>query len=422
MRSETAQPSLDAVRALQLEKLRAGLRQVLRTNAFWRARLHDVAGWDDFERLPMATKAELLADQAGNAPFGTNLTYPLEEYTRLHQTSGSSGDQPLRWLDTHQSWDWWLRIWAEHIYEAAGVTPADRVFFAFSFGPFIGFWSAFGGAERLGALAISGGAMTTEQRVRNVRDVGATVLLSTPTYALRMAEKAAELHLDLATSDIRLTIHAGEPGASIPSTRSAIEAAYMATSFDHTGMTELGPTGHSCTQRDGIHVIESEFIFEVVDAKGRPALEGELVATNLGRWGSPLFRYRTGDQVSVSREPCSCGSTFMKLMGGIRGRVDDMFTVRGVNLYPSQIEDIVRRHGAVREFVIERKVVQHMDEVVLVVELAEPGTSTDRLEADLRQALGVRIGTRAVAAGTLPTAELKSKRIVNVDARPESHI
>lgn len=422
MRSETAQPSLDAVRALQLEKLRAGLRQVLRTNAFWRARLHDVAGWDDFERLPMATKAELLADQAGNAPFGTNLTYPLEEYTRLHQTSGSSGDQPLRWLDTHQSWDWWLRIWAEHIYEAAGVTPADRVFFAFSFGPFIGFWSAFGGAERLGALAISGGAMTTEQRVRNVRDVGATVLLSTPTYALRMAEKAAELHLDLATSDIRLTIHAGEPGASIPSTRSAIEAAYMATSFDHTGMTELGPTGHSCTQRDGIHVIESEFIFEVVDAKGRPALEGELVATNLGRWGSPLFRYRTGDQVSVSREPCSCGSTFMKLMGGIRGRVDDMFTVRGVNLYPSQIEDIVRRHGAVREFVIERKVVEHMDEVVLVVELAEPGTSTDRLEADLRQALGVRIGTRAVAAGTLPTAELKSKRIVNVDARPESHI
>jgi phenylacetate-CoA ligase len=416
LRSETARSSEDAVRALQLEKLRAGLRQVLRTNPFWRARLHDVTGWDDFERLPMTTKAELLADQAGNAPFGTNLTYPLEEYTRLHQTSGSSGDQPLRWLDTHQSWDWWLRIWAEHIYEAAGVTPTDRVFFAFSFGPFIGFWSAFGGAERLGALAISGGAMTTEQRVRNVRDVGATVLLSTPTYALRMAEKAAELHLDLATSDIRLTIHAGEPGASIPSTRSAIEAAYMATSFDHTGMTELGPTGHSCTQRDGIHVIESEFIFEVVDAKGRPALEGELVATNLGRWGSPLFRYRTGDQVSISREPCSCGNTFMKLVGGIRGRVDDMFTVRGVNLYPSQIEDIVRRYGAVREFVIERRVVQHMDEVVLVVEMAEAGASTDRLEADLRQALGVRIGCRVVAVGSLPAAELKSKRIVNVDA------
>ena len=413
MRSETAQASEDAVRALQLEKLRAGLRQVLKSNPFWRGRLHDVTGWDDFEHLPLTTKPELLADQAANAPFGTNLTFPLEDYTRLHQTSGSSGDQPLRWLDTQQSWAWWLRIWADHVYQAAGVTPTDRVFFAFSFGPFVGFWSAFGGAERLGAMAISGGAMTTEQRIRNLRDVGATVLLATPTYALRMADKAQELHLDLASSDIRLTIHAGEPGASIPSTRSAIEAAYMAVSFDHTGMTELGPTGHSCTQRDGIHLIESEFIFEVVDTKGRPALEGELVATNLGRWGSPLFRYRTGDHVSLSREQCSCGSSFVKVVGGIRGRVDDMFTVRGVNLYPSQVEDIVRRHSAVREFVLERRTVMHMDEVVLVVEMAEADAPTDRLEADLRQALGVRISCRVVPVGTLPPGELKAKRIVN---------
>ncbi len=187
----------------------------------------------------------------------------------------------------------------------------------------------------------------------------------------------------------------------------------MAVSFDHTGMTELGPTGHSCTQRDGIHLIESEFIFEVVDTKGRPALEGELVATNLGRWGSPLFRYRTGDHVSLSREQCSCGSSFVKVVGGIRGRVDDMFTVRGVNLYPSQVEDIVRSHTAVREFVLERRTVKHMDEVVLVVEMAEADAPTDRLEADLRQALGVRISCRVVPVGTLPPGELKAKRIVN---------
>ena len=414
MRSETAQASEDAVRALQLEKLRAGLRQVLKSNPFWRGRLHDVNGWDDFERLPMTTKAELLADQASSAPFGTNLTFPLEDYTRLHQTSGSSGDQPLRWLDTQQSWAWWLRIWADHVYRAAGVTAADRVFFAFSFGPFIGFWSAFGGAERLGALAISGGAMTTEQRIRNLRDVGATVLLATPTYALRMADQAQELHLDLASSDIRVTIHAGEPGASIPSTRSAIEAAYMAVSFDHTGMTELGPTGHSCTQRDGIHLIESEFIFEVVDGKGRPALEGELVATNLGRWGSPLIRYRTGDHVTLSHEPCSCGTSFVKVVGGIRGRVDDMFTVRGVNLYPSQVEDIVRRYPEVAEFVIEHRHERQMDEVTLLIEPALATFSTERLEADLRQALGVRLECRIVGAGTLPRSDLKSKRIIHV--------
>ena len=398
---------------MQLEKLRAGLGDVLRHNQFYRARLTSVGGWDDFERLPFTTKGELLADQAATAPFGTNLTYPLERYVRLHQTSGSSGDQPLRWLDTEESWTWWLRIWADHVYPAAEVTAADRIFFAFSFGPFIGFWSAFGGAERLGAMAISGGAMTTEQRIRNLRDVGATVLLATPTYALRMAERARELRLDLASSDIRVTIHAGEPGASIPTTRAALESSFLATSFDHTGMTELGPTGHSCSQRDGIHLIENEFIFEVIDARGRPSVEGELVATNLGRWGMPLIRYRTGDRVRLSHDRCSCGSPFAKLVGGITGRVDDMFTVRGVNLYPSQVEDIVRRHAGTAEFVIERRSVQHMDEVTLAVEEGG-GVSVERLEADLRQALGVRLGCRVVPAGTLPRGELKSKRVVDV--------
>jgi phenylacetate-CoA ligase len=417
LKSATGQSpgSLDELRSRQLHKLRAGLREVLATNAFWRARLSGVRGWDDFERLPLTTKSEVLADQASNPPFGTNLTYPLDRYVRLHQTSGSSGDRPLRWLDTAESWQWWLRIWSDHVYRAAGVTGADRVFFAFSFGPFIGFWSAFGGAERLGAMAISGGAMTTEQRLHNLIDAGATVLLSTPTYALRMADVAKELGLELASSGVRVTIHAGEPGASIPTTRAAIEAAYGASCFDHTGMTELGPTGHSCSQRDGIHVVESEFIFEVIDENGRQASEGELVATNLGRWGMPLLRYRTGDRVAVSREPCSCGSPHLKLVGGIRGRVDDMFTVRGVNLYPSQVEDIVRRHPHVVEFVIEHRRVRQMDEVSILVETDGADESLERLEADLRQALGVRLGCRVVPAGTLPRSELKSKRLFRVE-------
>jgi phenylacetate-CoA ligase len=385
---------------------------VLGTNAFWRARLTDVRGWDDFERLPLTTKAELLADQAAQPPFGTNLTFPLDQYVRLHQTSGSSGDHPLRWLDTAESWNWWERIWSDHVYPAARVGPRDRIFFAFSFGPFIGFWSAFGGAQRLGALAISGGAMSSEQRVRTLVALPATVLLCTPTYALRLADVARGLGLDLASSEIRVTLHAGEPGASIPATRAAIEAAYSATCFDHTGMTELGPTGFSCSQRDGIHLVETEFIFEVLDERGTPSQEGELVATNLGRWGMPLIRYRTGDRVMVSREACSCGSPFMKLVGGIRGRVDDMFTVRGVNLYPSQVEDIVRRHPRVTEFVIERRRVRQMDEVALLVEIQGEDASTERLEADLRQALGVRLECRVVPAGTLPRSELKAKRIV----------
>lgn len=407
LRSATARSatSPEALRAQQLVKLRAGLADVLATNAFWRARLHDVRGWDDFDRLPLTTKPELLADQDAHPPFGSNLTYPVDRYVRVHQTSGSSGDHPLRWLDTAESWDWWLRIWADHVYRAAGVTPADRVFFAFSFGPFIGFWSAFGGAQRLGSLCISGGAMTSEQRVRNMLDLGATVLMSTPTYALRLAGVASEIGVDLSAAGIRTTIHAGEPGASIPATRDAIEAAYSAACFDHTGMTELGPTGHSCSQRDGVHLIESEFIFEVTS-------DGELVATNLGRWGMPLIRYRTGDRVEVSRAECSCGSPFMKVVGGIRGRVDDMFTVRGVNLYPSQVEDIVRRYPQVGEFVIEHRRERQMDEVSLLIETTLAGFPTDRLEADLRHALGVRLECRVVEPGTLPRPELKSRRIV----------
>src|SRR5579864_7198226 len=396
-----------AIRKLQLEELQSGVKDVLRTNAFWRERLHDVRGWDDFERLPLTTKAELVADQELHPPFGSNLTFPLDHYVRLHQTSGSSGDAPLRWLDTAESWEWWVRIWSEHVYPAAAVTAADRVFFAFSFGPFVGFWSAFGGAERLGTMCISGGAMTSEQRVRNMLDVGATVLLSTPTYALRLADVADQIGVNLSAAGIRTTIHAGEPGASIPATRAAIEAAYSAVAYDHTGMTELGPTGFSCSARDGVHLVESEFIFEVLPS-------GELVATNLGRWGSPLIRYRTGDRVEVANEPCSCGSPFLKILGGIQGRVDDMFTVRGVNLYPSQVEDIVRRHAEVSEFVIEHRRERQMDEVTLLVETLVESFSSERLEADLRQALGVRLECRVVPRGTLPRSELKSRRIVRV--------
>lgn len=402
---ESSTSSLDRIRAEQLDRLRARLPEVLRTNAFWRERLHDVGSWDDFERLPLTTKSELIADQQAHPPFGTNLTRPEERYLRVHQTSGSSGARPLRWLDDAESWGWWRRTWADHVYRSAGVTPADRVFLAFSFGPFIGFWSAFGGAEELGALVISGGAMTTEQRVRTMVELGATVVCCTPTYALRMAEVARELGVDLAASGLRVAVHAGEPGASIPATRDAIERALGVACFDHTGMTELGPTGVSCSQRDGVHLLESEFIFEEVD--------GELVATNLGRWASPLIRYRTGDRAELVREPCSCGSPFVKAVGGLRGRIDDMFTVRGVNLYPSQVEDIVRRHPQVVEFVIEHRRVRQMDEVTLLLECAGDGP-LDRLAAELRQALGVRIDCRVVPLGTLPRAELKAKRLLRI--------
>jgi phenylacetate-CoA ligase len=407
----------------QLERLQAGLDPILKGNGFYRERLHPVRTWEDFQQLPLTTKEEITADQQANPPYGTDLTFPIEEYIRLHQTSGTSGTRPLRWLDTPQSWDWWSWIWAEHVYRSAGVKPDDRIFFAFSFGPFIGFWSAFSGAERLGALAIPGGAMSTEERLQAMLELHATVLCSTPTYAIRLAEAGQAKGVDLSQSDIRITLHAGEPGASVPATRELIERAYGAQSFDHTGMTELGPTGVSCDMRDGVHLIESEFIFEIRDDAGdvhllpeTGTMTGELVATNLGRWGSPLIRYRTGDRVVVTRDPCRCGSPFAKMVGGIRGRVDDMFTVRGVNLYPSQVEDLVRRHPAIGEFCIEVRQVRGMEEVTVLCEVqgGDGNGVVGRLAGDLRLALGARIECRLVAAGSLPRSDLKSRRLRRV--------
>ena len=170
-------------------------------------------------------------------------------------------------------------------------------------------------------------------------------------------------------------------------------------------MTELGPTAFGCGAGGGLHLVEPEFIFEV-------SADGELIATNLGRWGSPLVRYRTGDRVELTAEPCACGSPYAKLAGGILGRVDDMFTVRGVNLYPSQVEGIVRRHPEIDEFLVEHRTVRRMDEVVLLFETPAPAPGLEeRLAADLRQALGARIDCRHVPTGTLPRSELKSKRL-----------
>src|SRR3989442_4011471 len=319
--------------------------------------------------MPSAARDARGEDQAAHPPFGTNLTYPIERYVRLNQTSGMTG-RPLRILDDAESWEWWRDCW-QPIYRAAGVTARDRIFFAFSFGPFVGFWSAFAGAERLGALCLTGGAMTTIERVAAIVATEATVVMCTPTYALRLAEAAREEGIDLARSSLRVSIHAGDPGASVPATRNRIEKELGVEAFDHTGATEIGAHGFSCSARDGVHINESEVIAEVLDAttgEARDEGDGELVLTNLGRWGMPVIRYRTGDRFQAVRGTCSCGRTLVKLAGGIAGRVDDMVTVRGVNVFPSAIEAIVRRFDDVGEYRVELRTVREMDELHCTIE------------------------------------------------------
>jgi phenylacetate-CoA ligase len=370
----------------------------------------DLSGWDDFGRLPFTRKIELVEDQAARPPFGTNLTYPLERYVRVHQTSGTSG-QPLRWLDTQDSWDWWARCWG-FVLRGAGLGPADRLFFPFSFGLFIGFWAGFEGARALGAMAIPGGGQDSPTRLAWMEKLGATALVCTPSYALHLLEVARERGLDLSTLPLRVTVHAGEPGAGIPSVRARIEEGWGVRAFDHAGMTEMGAYGFECAEQSGLHVIETEFIAEVIDPQTeRPASEGELVLTNLGRLGSPLVRYRTGDRVRLARTACPCGRTFVRLEGGILGRLDDMLIVRGVNVFPTAIEGIVRRFPAVDEFQIEVFRDGALDEVRVLLEVEDASAIVAVREA-FRVDLGLRLQVEAVPRRTLPRYELKARRVI----------
>ena len=256
----------------QLHLFREMLKHVLETNTFYKKKLNEVGithpdmiqTLTDYQELPFTTKDELSADQVSHPPYGTNLTYPLERYTCLHQTSGTTG-APLRWLDTRESWDWWGKCWRD-IYEAAGVTASDRIMMAFSFGPFIGFWSAYHGAQQLGALTIANGGFSSEQRLRVILSNAITVLVCTPTYALRLAEVAKQLGINLKDdSKIRVTIHAGEPGASIPATKQRIEDCWGARAYDHAGATEVGAWGVMCNPQTSVHLNEDEFLCEVLN-------------------------------------------------------------------------------------------------------------------------------------------------------------
>ena len=417
--------TLDAerLRAHQWRRVRALVDAIYGTpgNEFWRAAWAragvrapgDLQSWDDFHRLPCSSKRDLVDDQAAHPPFGTNLTFPLEHYVRVHQTSGTTGT-PLRWLDTRASWEWWAHCW-RFVLAGAGLGPGDRIYFPFSFGLFIGFWAGFEGARALGALAIPGGGADSVARLAAMQALGATALVCTPSYALHLAETGRERGIDIAALPVRVTVHAGEPGAGIPAVRSRIEESWGARAFDHAGMTEMGAYGYECAAQAGLHVNESEFVCEVLDpGTGAPAREGELVLTNLGRLGSPVIRYRTGDRVRVAQDRCACGRTFRRLEGGILGRLDDMLILRGVNVFPSAVEGIVRRFTAVEEFQIEVFHEGELDEARILVEVGggDGAAVCAALQEALRTGLGLRLSVSLAPPRSLPRFELKARRVV----------
>ena len=416
----------ERLRDWQDERLRALLAE-LATNRFYVEKfrlagmeLSGVRNTAALTALPFTTKAELAAEQHAHPPYGRLLTYPISEYRYLHQTSGTTG-RPLRWLDTAEDWETFMRCWAQ-VYLGAGVTPDDLVFCAFSFGPYVSHWTGIDGARYVGALALSGGGMHSEQRLRAILENRCTVLVCTPTYALHLAEVADGLGLNLRDSDIRITIHAGEPGASVPNVKSRIEAAWGARCFDHAGATEVGAWAFDCQAEDGaIHLNELEFLFEVIDPKtSQPVAEGtrgELVISTLGRAGMPVLRYRTGDLVEMTTEPCACGRTLARINGGVLGRTDDMLTVRGVNLYPAAIDNLIRAIPAITEYEVEIRRVAEMDDLLLKVETDERSAFVEVEQAILaafRAQLNIRVSVAQAERGSLPRYEFKARRYKRV--------
>jgi len=405
-----------------LERLNGLIAEVSVSNEFQRDRLEGVVlrSLEDLRRVRPVDKDDLLADQQAHPPFGRNLTYPRERYVHLHQTSGTSGST-LRVLDTREDWEWW-RACAHDVFAAAGVGPTDLVALAYSFGPYIQFWASYEGAGAVDATRIALGGMDSVQRLETIREYSATTLVCTPSYAVRLATVAQQRDLEDALSSVRRIICTGEPGASLPAVRAHIEALWQARCLDHAGLSEVGAFGYPCTEGGGIHVNEREFVAEIVAPRTEDPLAagevGELIMTAIGRKGFPAIRYRTGDVVECCEDRCPAGHADRWLPGGILGRTDDMVVIRGMNVFPSGIEQVLREFDELGEFRITFYTEPTaMDEVKVEVELAQPSQGR-AIQARLRTRLGLRVRIVPLKPGILPAPAGKARRVVDVRETP----
>jgi len=407
----------------QLERLNELVAAIASSNEFYRPKLQSAGGETGFEsleafisRMPFTSKQELAADHVENQPYGSNLTYPIDQYNRLHQTSGTSGC-PMAWLDTPEGWQWVLDNWIE-VWRACGAKAGDCAAFPFSFGPFLGFWAAFEAGTQLGLRCVPLGGQSTLERLRMIERYQAKWLCCTPTYALHLSGVARREGIDLSSGSVEHIIVGGEPGGSIPEVRQRIESGWgNAKVHDHHGMTEIGPVTYSDPKDPSLlRILHESYLAEVIDPETGEALQtgdfGELVLTTLGRFGSPLLRYRTGDLVKAVSVPGEDPAAFA-LKGGILGRADDMVIVRGVNLYPSSIDAVVRSVEGIGEYQVLVDKKNSMTEVSLAIENQSDGDSSSlesSLQKRLREIFSLRIPVKVVGQGTLPEFEMKAKR------------
>ncbi len=430
-------PQLDAI---SLPKLRSLLGHAAQHSRFYRQLWADV-GFDpasvtsveDFQRrAPVTGKHDFLHYQAEDPPYGRTLALDEEFLTHHSATSGTSGTPfniPFSAYDTERYGESWVYGWW-----ALGIRPTDVFYFAFNWGRYAGFWSAYWGVRRLGARVVSGGGLSTEEHVDAILRERPTVLISTPSFALRIASAAASRGIDLSRSSIRFTYHAGEPGpCSLDAVREQLDRAFGATSGELLGVAELDAMAPGCPGRGGVHMNELNSIsWSRNPASGHPCADGEIgenIVTTFVNNAQPLINYNTHDLVRAYRDqiPCGCGRTWRYLDGVVLGRSDHMITVRGTNVYPSAVESVLYKLAGSSPYfqiVLGHNAAKDTGEVSVRIEAdvnlpAEQREALQRnAEGALREAIGLRIPVHVVAAGTIPRTDLKAQRII--DERPQA--
>jgi len=419
----------EKLRNLQLHKFKRIFRWAYNHSKFHRAlyknagiKPEDIQSLDQIRHIPRVEKAMMRDIQRKEPfPYGDALCVPLEEVTEFRQTSGTTG-QPVYQPDTWQDWEWWAECWS-FILWAQGYRPIDRVFIPFGYNVFVAFWAGHYAAEKIGCEVIPGGVLDTEARILKIQELEATAMMATPTYILSMADTAKnKMSLDPASMTVNKITCAGEPGASIPSTKKRMEEAWGAKVYDHAGATEIGAWCYECqAQPGGIHVNEGLFLVEIEDIEtgkiiDEPGQRGKMIITALDRQAQPCIRFDSKDLIEWAPEPCPCGRTFRLIKGGVFGRLDDITKVKGVLLAPSAIEEVVRGiNGLADEFEVIVDKAGDVDRITLKVELLpESKGSCQMIESQLINQLRLKTNLgynlEIHKYGTLPRNEVKAKR------------
>ncbi len=419
--------------ALHLAKLQDLLRYVYEFSPFYRRRLDeagvkpgDIQTLDDFKRkVPLTDKKDFIQLQQERPPYGDTVTLGMDMIAHHVETLGSTGAPlavPYSAYDTERVGEsWTYGFWAH------GIRPSDSFYFAFGWGNFAGFWSCYFGARRMGCRVISGGGADSKGHINNILRLKPTVLISTPTFALRLAAVAREMGVDLRSTSIKYTYHAGEPGPfALPAMKRQIDEAWGADSGELLGIAEIEALAPGCRQRDGVHVNEMNvFSWSRNPATGAECADGEIgenIVTSYTYSAQPLLNYRSHDLVRRSSR-CPCGCTWHKFDGVVLGRTDFMVTVRGTNVYQTAVENLLG--GVVGVSPFYQLVLEHADGNDRMTIEFEPEKNVpasqwfplaETVAGAIHRALHVRIEVTAVAPDSLPRYDLKTKRII--DKRP----